>query len=230
MKTRTVATAFCLFLISSFSVSLQAQENLDALRKKYEKSGQSQIQVVNNDGKKKVNEIFDITITNNKKIVDEFLDAFNKDSNKEGSKTVIRRKGAVVERNLTQDSDSTLLMYRIVSNDEANATIHYRKIGLDATMRGPFLEIVGERTAINLPPELEYAKSNTELTEEQAKNYMEFLKKEEDKNLEQAIKKNKDSNDKKVKFMIPVGSYMIINGAKVTAEQARHLGYDVEEF
>ena len=248
MRIKSIVITFCLLLTVSFSGNLQAQENLDTLRKKHEKSGQQTKQVINQNGKKRVNESLKITITNDKETVNEFLEAYYKDSD-EAQRAMI--KNNPLEKDLILEINGTLIRYQIQVNDEANAIISYTK-----RENTDFLSNIDSETKKVLEESSkELAKANKEAmdaaakaSKETAKAYelsmkerereMQVAMKTSDENLktyEESIKKIEEAlksaeNMKKVKIRIPKGSHLIINGEKVYANQARNLGYSIEEF
>ena len=246
MKTKNVVVSLCLILAIGSSVSLQAQENLDALREKAkkEKLSLSERQVINQNGQETINE--KITIINNKKMVDEFMDAFDKDS-KKASKSMTRKKDQMILKDLIIDSDSCLIRYNMQADDEANAIINYmkkkgsinepgHKRSIEKREKERALrerereKVLKNREKERTLREKEREKVIKEREKERAKREKEREKAIKEREKKRASKTEEKIKDKKMKFMIPKGSYMTINGEKVTAEQARKLGYDVEEF
>ena len=258
MKIKSVITTLCLLLAISLSGKLQAQENLDTVRKKHEKSGQMTKQVINQNGKKRTNESLKINITSNKEAVNEFIDAFNKDSD-QSSKAMIRttvgENNVAMEKDLIADDNGTLIRYNIQVKDEENAIVSYTKReGTDFLNSNAFNMDSGTKKSLEQSAK-ELAKANKEAmdaaakaSKQAAKAYEQSMKDREREmqvaaktsveNLdayEESIRKIEEAlksaeNIKKVKISIPKGSYLIINGEKVYAEQAKQLGYAIEEF
>jgi len=92
---RNVGIMALLFIVSSLSMKLVAQENLNALVKKCETMSSVDINVVserNAQTKKLEPKVISITIKNDQGLVNEFLEAFKKD--KENANQVIENKSA----------------------------------------------------------------------------------------------------------------------------------------
>jgi len=92
---RNVGIMALLFIMSSLSMKLVAQENLNALVKKCETMSSVDVNVVserNAQTNKLEPKVINITIKNDQALVNEFLDAFKKD--KENAKQVIENKRA----------------------------------------------------------------------------------------------------------------------------------------
>jgi len=256
MGIKNVVTCLCLLLAISFSWNLQAQENLEALKKKHEKSSQLVKQVISRNGIQRVNESIKITITNNKEAVDEFINAFNKDS----SDTIIALirtenygDGSTKEKDFILNKNGTLIRYNILIEDEANAIINYTKREGEDFLNQTLHDSATKKSLEKSAKEL--AKANKEAMEAAAKaskqatkayeqsikereRQMQIAAKTSTENLdayEESIRKIEEAiksaeNLKKVKLAIPKGSYLVINGERVYADQARSLGYSVEEF
>lgn len=93
MKTKKTILAMAVLLIGSITMSLQAQESLNALFKKCESMDNVNINVIydkNRETKKTEKIIKTIGFKNNPQLVNEFLAAFNKD--KEAAYQVIEEK------------------------------------------------------------------------------------------------------------------------------------------
>ena len=243
MKTKNVVTIFCLIMMCGFSVSLQAQENLDALRKKCEKLGLLERLVIIENGKETINE--KITVINDRKMVDELLDAFYADLCEIYPSTVSSvnlKRNQLTENSLLAFPYGTA-RYRINVTDGINAIINYIKKESDIDSGDKETnEKVQIITTANKHVKISEKERELATKAREAERELATKTREKDRafrdyerelatkvrEAERAFREKENMKDKKI--MVPKGSYMIINGEKVTAEQARKLGYNVEEF
>lgn len=111
-------------IFAGFSMGISAQTHLDALIKKCEKLESTDMEVIKNKQKTEKDvetKTVRIRITNDKKLVNEFLDAFKKDAS-DAKQAMFRKKETSGEVNYFQCRFSKQT-YTITVNESENATV-----------------------------------------------------------------------------------------------------------
>ena len=124
--TRNGCIMTLLLIVSSFSMELEAQENLDALVKKCETMKSVEMQVIrtkNEQTKKLEVEMIKITINEDQELINEFFAAFKKDEDK--VQQVIEKKQGKQRKIMSLLYYFEKAMYKLSEDEKAGCATVY---------------------------------------------------------------------------------------------------------